>query len=81
MDLPAAERMPFPMLCDPKMQDFRAWRCFDDFEGMPLHGTFLVDRSGRVRWQDISYEPFMELEWLLREGRRLLALPAPAGVR
>ncbi|MEC8252612.1 MAG: redoxin domain-containing protein [Planctomycetota bacterium] len=81
MDLPAAERMPFPMLCDPKMQAFRAWRCFDDFEGMPLHGTFLVDRSGRVRWQDISYEPFMELEWLLREGRRLLALPAPAGVR
>jgi len=80
-DLPEAERMPFPMLCDPGMQAFRKWRCFDDFESMALHGTFLVDAAGRIRWQDISYEPFMELDWLLRESRRLLALPAPLGSR
>ena len=80
-DLAAAEQMPFPMLCDPGLGAFRQWRCFDDFEDMSLHGLFLVDAAGRVRWQDISYEPFMELEWLLGESRRLLALPAPDGAR
>ena len=80
-DLAAAEQMSFPMLCDPDLRSFQQWRCFDDFEDMALHGAFLVDAAGRVRWQDISYEPFMELEWLLGESRRLLALPAPRGAR
>jgi peroxiredoxin len=71
-----AERFPFPLLADPELTAFRAWRCHDDFESMPLHGTFLVDGAGRVRWQDISFEPFTELDWLVGECRRLLALPA-----
>ena len=54
---------------------FKKWRCFDDFEGLDLHGTFLIDEGGCVRWQDISYEPFMEVEWLLDESKRLLGLP------
>ena len=81
LDLTAAERMPFAMLADPKLEAFKAWRCHDDFEGMPLHGTFLVDKHGRVRWQDISYEPFTKLDWLLEESRRLLALPASEAIR
>ncbi|MFN3244767.1 MAG: peroxiredoxin family protein [Planctomycetota bacterium] len=81
LDLPAQERMPFPMLCDEQLEAFKRWRCYDDFEAMTLHGTFLVDGTGRVRWQDISYEPFMEVEWLLQESRRLLALPVPVGAR
>jgi len=81
LDLPVAERMPFPMLADPKLEAFRAWRCHDDFEDMALHGTFLVDGAGRIRWQDISYEPFTEVEWLLTETRRLLSLPVPEAVR
>ena len=76
----AEDRFPFPLLADPDLSAFRAWRCYDDFEEMPLHGTFLVDGDGRVRWQDISYEPFTELEFLLTESRRLLALPATAAV-
>jgi peroxiredoxin len=68
------ERQPFPILADPALRAFRAWRCHDDFEEMPLHGTFLVDGKGLVRWQDIGPEPFMELDWLLVECRRLLAL-------
>ncbi|MEQ1633643.1 MAG: redoxin domain-containing protein [Planctomycetota bacterium] len=74
------ERFPFPLLADPEMAAFRAWRCYDDFEEMPLHGTFLVDGQGRVRWQDQSFEPFVELEWLVGESKRLLALPATGGV-
>lgn len=81
LDLPEAERMMFPMLADPKLQAFKAWRCHDDFENMPLHGTFLVDSRGKVRWQDISYEPFTKLDWLLQESERLLALPVPEASR
>jgi len=44
---------------------------------MALHGTFLVDGGGRIRWQDISYEPFMHPGWLLAECRRLLAMDEP----
>jgi hypothetical protein len=45
---------------------------FDDFERMPLHGTYLIDGKGRLRWQDIRYLPFAEPKWLLRECSRLL---------
>lgn len=69
------EHFPFPLAADPQCAVFRAWRAFDDFENVPLHGTFLVDGQGRVRWQDISYQPFTEFEFLLAETRRLLALP------
>lgn len=50
---------------------------YDDFEDMPLHGTFLVDGDGRMRWQDVSYEPFMDWEFLLEESQRLLGLDPP----
>ncbi|MGE0145378.1 MAG: redoxin domain-containing protein, partial [Planctomycetota bacterium] len=78
--LDPAERFPFPLLADPKLDAFRAWRCHDDFEAMPLHGTFLVDGDGLVRWQDISFEPFTGIDWLLVESKRLLALPAKTQV-
>ena len=42
------------------------------FEQQPLHGTFLLDKTGLVRWQDISYEPFTDTEFLLKETKRLL---------
>jgi peroxiredoxin len=44
---------PFPLLSDASLKSFKAYRAFDDFESMPLHGTFLVDGNGMVRWQDI----------------------------
>jgi hypothetical protein len=56
------------------LNTFKAYRAYDDFEQMPLHGTFLVDRNGKVRWQDIGYEPFKDLKFLLAESRRLLGL-------
>lgn len=56
------------------MDVFKSFRCFDDFEGQPLHGTIFVDGNGRIRWQDIGHEPFMEPDFLLREAKRLLRL-------
>jgi peroxiredoxin len=65
--------LPFPLAADPDMNVFRTYRCFDDFEKAALHGTFLIDAAGRVRWQDISHEPFMDVAFLLKESKRLLA--------
>ncbi len=65
---------PFPLVADPELAVFRQYRCFDDFEKAALHGTFLVDGQGVIRWQDISYEPFMDLDFLLKESERLLNL-------
>ena len=65
---------PFPLTSDSSLAAFKAFRAYDDFEKMPLHGTFLIDKGGRIRWQEIGYEPFMKGEWLLEECVRLLAL-------
>lgn len=56
---------------------FKKFRAYDDFENQPLHGTFLIDEKGLIRWQDISYEPFMDHEFLLKEAQRLLASDKP----
>ena len=69
------EPIKIPLLSDGPQEIFKSFRCWDDFENQPLHGTFLIDGSGRVRWQDISYEPFNEPQFLLDEAKRLLQLP------
>ena len=66
------DKTPLALLADPEMKAFREWRCYDDFEGMPLHGAFLVDSRGLVRWADISSEPFKDTGFLLEESKRLL---------
>ncbi|MCA9193660.1 MAG: redoxin domain-containing protein [Planctomycetales bacterium] len=63
-----------PLFSDSDLVAFKAFRCYDDFEHQPLHGTFLVDPLGRVLWQDISYEPFVDVDFALREAERLLRL-------
>lgn len=70
------ETVPFPLLSDDSLSVFRKYRTFDDFENQPLHGTFLIDATGRIRWQDISYEPFMDTGFLLNESKRLLSITA-----
>jgi len=65
--------LPIRLASDASLEFFKAFRAHDDFEGQPLHGTFLIDKEGRIRWQDISYEPFMDHEFLLEESKRLLS--------
>lgn len=65
---------PFPLYSDSGLTAFKAFRAYDDFEEMPLHGTYLIDGGGRIRWLEISYQPFMKPDWLLEECKRLLAL-------
>lgn len=65
-------KIAFPVVSDAGRAGFRAFGAYDDFENVPLHGTFLVDAAGRIRWQDISHQPFTEARFLLSEARRLL---------
>ncbi|MDB4445710.1 peroxiredoxin family protein [bacterium] len=69
------EDVNIPLFSDGDKNIFKEFRCWDDFENQPLHGTFLIDKRGKVRWQDISYEPFNDADFLLKESKRLLALP------
>ena len=69
------QELKIPLLADGDATAFKTFRCWDDFEDQPLHGTFLIDKGNRVRWQDISYEPFTDADFLLEEAQRLLALP------
>ncbi len=68
------QQIPFPLVSDSSLAAFKTWRCHDDFENTPLHGTYLVDATGRLRWWDISHEPFMDVDFLLQETPRLLQL-------
>jgi len=74
----ADDGFPFPIVSDQTLATFKAYRAFDDFETTPLHGTFLIDGNGLVRWQNISFKPFTDGKWLLAETKRLLALPPDA---
>jgi peroxiredoxin len=64
--------LPLPLVADSTLDAFKAYRCYDDFEQQPLHGTFFIDGDGLVRWQDIGYKPFMDHKFLLGETQRLL---------
>ena len=69
---PAKSGYPFPVLCDPSLAQFKDWHAYDDFAETALHGTYLVDESGAVRWIDVSHLPFMDIEFLLEECSRLI---------
>ena len=63
---------PFPLVSDDALAAFKQYHAYDDFEKVPLHGTFLIDGEGRIRWHDIGAEPFMDVNFVLKESRRLL---------
>ncbi len=63
-----------PLHADPELTAFKAYRCFDDFENQPLHGIFLLGADGRILWQDISFEPFKNVDFLMAESHRLLEI-------
>jgi peroxiredoxin/N-acetylneuraminic acid mutarotase len=61
---------PFPLLSDAKLDAFKAYRCLD-FSNKPLHGTFLIDTQGKVRWRQISDRPFNDPEFVLGQAKQL----------
>lgn len=61
---------PFPLLSDAKLDVFKAYRCVD-FNNQPLHGTFLIDAQGGVRWRQISDRPFNDPAFVLGQAKQL----------
>jgi peroxiredoxin len=68
-------RFPFLMVADPELNTFQAYRTYDSFEQIALHGIFLVDGAGLCRWQDVGFEPFRDVDFVLAESKRLLRRP------
>lgn len=66
--LEAEEPLPFLLLADEELAVFKAFGCFAD---RPLHGTFVISANRDVAWQQVGSEPFMDLEQLLQECRRV----------
>jgi peroxiredoxin len=64
---------PFPLLSDARLDAFKAYRCVD-FNNQPLHGTFLIDAQGAVRWRQISDRPFNDPELVLGQAKQLATL-------
>lgn len=62
---------PLPLLADPSKQAFKAYRAYDDFEDQPLHGTFLIDGRGDIRFHRISAEPFLDVDFIKTEAARI----------
>lgn len=63
----------FPLLSDAKLDVFRAYGCTTS-DNQPLHGTFLIDARGKVRWRNISNRPFNDPDYLLKEAKWLKSL-------
>jgi peroxiredoxin len=70
-----SKKFPFLMLADPKIDVFQSYRAYDNFERIALHGTFVIDANGFVRWHDEGSEPFMDAGFVLAESKRLLPRP------
>ena len=64
-------KFPMPILADPKLEIFKRYQAFDDFENQPLHGTFLIDEKGNIRFQRISADPFLDVEFIKSEAKRV----------
>ena len=61
---------PFPVLSDANLDSFKAYRCVG-FNNRPLHGIFLVDAQGDVRWRQISDQPFNDPAFVLGKAKQL----------
>lgn len=68
---------PFPLLSDDKLKAFKTYRVHDDFEKMALHAVVFIDSAARIRWIDISFQPFADTRFLLDECKRLLQMNVP----
>jgi len=63
------------LLADTNHENARRFASYDDFEGIELHSTILIDGNGRIRWKRTGGDPFMNVDYLLREIARI---PKPA---
>jgi len=56
---PARRPFSFPVLADAGREAFAAWGVMDEFHGDAIHGVFVLDAAGRLRWRHLGVEPYM----------------------
>ncbi|MEI7685434.1 MAG: redoxin domain-containing protein [Planctomycetota bacterium] len=64
----------FPVVTDPGNKTAAAYGSVQPVKGKDddvLHGTFIIDRQGIVRWANVGDEPFTDNRTLLRELAKL----------
>jgi peroxiredoxin len=61
----------YPLLSDSSFSAFKAYRNFDDFEKLPLHGTYLISKEKKLQYIHRGALPFEDFELLLGEIKRL----------
>jgi FtsP/CotA-like multicopper oxidase with cupredoxin domain/peroxiredoxin len=66
-------KLEFTVLPDPTKSIFRRFGCVDNEQ--PMHGVFIVDRSGIVRWQNVDNYPFGDIEYLVSKVSQILNGP------
>ena len=59
------------LLSDTAHENARRFASYDDFEEMELHSTILIDGNGKIRWKRTGGDPFMHIDYLLREVARI----------
>ncbi len=65
----------FPVLSDHDRRAFQAWGVMDEFYGDPIHGVFILDGSGRLRWRHLGVEPYMMVADVLAAVEEISAAP------
>jgi peroxiredoxin len=63
--------MGISLLSDTAHENARRFASYDDFEDMELHSTIIIDGEGRIRWKRTGGDPFMNVDYLLREIARI----------
>jgi peroxiredoxin len=64
-------KFPMPILSNADLTIFKSHQAYDDFENQPLHGLFIIDPNGMVRFQRISPDPFLDVDFVKSESARV----------
>lgn len=62
------------LLSDADHANAKRFHSYDEFEEMELHSTILIDGRGKVRWARSGGDPFMELDFLADQIKRVNAV-------
>ncbi|MEM9826553.1 MAG: peroxiredoxin family protein [Planctomycetota bacterium] len=68
------KKLEIPLLSRGDDDIFEAFGCWDEFSGEALHGTFFVTADGKMRFWDIGAEPMMDVDFVLAEAKRQMAI-------
>jgi peroxiredoxin len=63
--------LPIRLLSDNNYANAHRFHSYDDFEGMELHSTILIDKKGRVYWARVGGDPFSDTAFLMKQLGRM----------